>query len=110
MNKMHQPANGLPADPMESIRSHVDALAEAADLWATRDDTKAQPEVTRAGHAAVDSIDGLVRDLYAMRNRLIDEIRQSQRAADVRIDALLAKSRATVTRVDALLARHSARA
>jgi hypothetical protein len=72
----------------------VDTLDAALTLWATRDDTKPQPDVRRAANAAIDTIDALLRDLYLLRGRLTGEIRAADDAAGARADALLARRRA----------------
>jgi hypothetical protein len=41
----------------------------------------------------MDAIDGMLRDLYALRARLTDEIRASDDATAARADALLARMR-----------------
>ena len=45
------------------------------------DDSKAQPEVRRAANTAMDEIDAMLRELHALRARLISEIRASDDAA-----------------------------
>jgi hypothetical protein len=74
-------------------RGQLAALETALELWAERDNTIPQPEVTRAGHAAVEAIDALTCELYSLRQRLIVEIRASGNAAIARTDALLARLR-----------------
>jgi hypothetical protein len=66
-------------------------LYAALDRWGTRDDTRAQPEVRRAANDAMDAIDAMVRELYAMRSRLVSEMRASDDATGRRVDALLAE-------------------
>jgi hypothetical protein len=68
-------------------------LATALGQWARRDDSKAQPEVTRAGHAAVEAIDAMLAELHRARQQLVAEIRQAQDAAAARVDAMLARLR-----------------
>jgi hypothetical protein len=68
-------------------------LAIALAQWETRDDGKAQPEVRRAANTAMDTIDAMLRDLHAMRSRLVGEIRQADDASAARADAMLAKAR-----------------
>ena len=75
------------------LRGHLAALEAALELWAERDDAIPQPEVTRAGHAAVDAIDALTRELFQIRQRLVGEIRVSQDAGAARADALVARLR-----------------
>jgi hypothetical protein len=71
----------------------LDALGAALALWATRDDSKAQPEVTRAGHAAVEAIDAMLGELHRARQQLVGEIREHQDTGLARADALLARYR-----------------
>jgi hypothetical protein len=68
-------------------------LAAALATWATRDDSKAQPEVREAANTAVDAIDGMLRELHKARAALVSEIRDSDDAAEVRARALLARLR-----------------
>jgi hypothetical protein len=67
----------------------IDALTAALTTWAARDDATAQPEVRRAGTAAVTATDRLIASLHAMRLNLVSEIRRSDDAAAIRVDALL---------------------
>jgi hypothetical protein len=62
------------------LQSHLNDLDAALALWEDRDDTKPQPHVRQAANTAMDAIDAMVRDLYAMRSRLIGEIRASDEA------------------------------
>jgi hypothetical protein len=73
------------------LRDHLGVLDVALATWATRDNDKAQPEVTRAGHAAVEAIDAMLAGLHRARQQLVIEIRQHQDAGLARVDALLAR-------------------
>lgn len=75
------------------LDDHLGRLDAALVTWATRDDSKAQPEVTRAGHAAVEAIDAMLAELHRARQQLVGEIREHQDAAAARVDALLAQHR-----------------
>lgn len=75
------------------LQSHLNDLDAALAQWETRDDAKAQPEVRRAANTAMDAIDAMMRDLYAMRARLVGEIHDADDATAARVDALLASSR-----------------
>ena len=68
-------------------------LAIALGQWEDRDDSKAQPEVRQAANRAMDTIDAMLRDLHAMRSRLVSEIRVSDDATAARVDATLARMR-----------------
>jgi len=76
-----------------SLQSHVDRLTDALCVWDGRDDTKPQSGVRAAANVAVDSIDALLRELHAMRQDLITDIRRSDDAHDARVDALLNRLR-----------------
>ncbi len=72
---------------------HLGRLDAALVTWGTRDDSKAQPEVTRAGHAAVEAIDAMLAELHRARQQLVGEIREHQDVGLARADALLARYR-----------------
>jgi hypothetical protein len=78
-------------DPLESARPHIEALSAFLNLWIQRDDSRAQPDIRRAGSGAVEAIDALTRELYALRSRLVGEIHASDDATAARVDALLAE-------------------
>ncbi len=91
------------------VQSSLNTLAAALDLWAARDDTRPQPEVRRAANTAMDQIDAMVRELYAMRSRLVTEMRASDDATAARVDAMLARDQAAaqVTEDDFVQDRHA---
>jgi hypothetical protein len=72
---------------------HLGRLDAALVTWGTRDDSKAQPEVTRAGNAAIDAIDAMLAELHRARSQLVTEYREAEDAAIARTDALLARLR-----------------
>jgi hypothetical protein len=80
-------------DRTYDLLCHLNDLDAALAQWEGRDDTKPQPEVRRAANTAMDAMDGMLRDLYAMRSRLAGEIRDSDDAAAARADAMLARWR-----------------
>jgi hypothetical protein len=82
----------LPGVPGSIARSNG-VLATALGQWARRDDSKAQPEVTRAGHTAVEAIDAMLAELHRARQQLVGEIREHQDAGLARVDELLARYR-----------------
>jgi hypothetical protein len=84
---------GVDPDPLARLDGHLGALGAALAVWATRDDSKAQPEGTRAGHVAVEAIDAMLAELRRARQQLGTEIRQAQDAAAARVDAMLARRR-----------------
>ena len=71
------------------LEDRAGELADALALWAGRDDSRAQPEVTRAGHVAVEGIDTMLAALHQARSQLVGEIPVSQDAAAARVDELL---------------------
>jgi hypothetical protein len=75
------------------LENLVAVLADSLALWATRDDTKPQPEVRRAANTAGDAIDAMMHELYLARQRLGGEMRDSDDAAMARAAALLASRR-----------------
>jgi len=50
-------------------------------------------EAIRAGHAAIEVIDQIIRDLHTLRGQLVTELRADEDATAARIDAMLAESR-----------------
>jgi hypothetical protein len=51
------------------------------------------PEAIKAGHAAIEAIDELTRQLYALRSQLGGELRQDSDIRAVRVDAMIARFR-----------------
>ena len=76
------------------LQRHVDRLEDALTVWASRDETRPQAGVRQAANIAVESIDALLRELYALRNGLLTEVRQADDVANARVDAMLARRRA----------------
>jgi len=74
---------------VSALEAATTSLAITLGHWETRDDTRPQPEVRRAANTAMDAIDAMVRELYAMRSRLVTEIRASDDATGARVDRLL---------------------
>jgi hypothetical protein len=68
----------------------ADVLTGALATWATRDDSKAQPDVRESANAAIGAIDAMLADLHAARSALVAEIRVSDDATTARVDAMLA--------------------
>ena len=77
--------------PLSAIRAHLDDLGAWLAIWLARDDSKPQPEIRRAANTAMDAIDAMLRELHALRSRLVGEIRDSDDASAARADALLAR-------------------
>jgi hypothetical protein len=80
-----------PYDVHAKLEDPMGVLAIALARWDGRDDSTAQPEVRRAANMAIDAIDGMLRDLYVMRSRLVAEVRAADDATAARVDALLAE-------------------
>jgi hypothetical protein len=89
---------GSPEDVPGRLGDHLGVLGAALVTWGTRDDSMAQPEVTRAGHTAVEVIDAMLAELHRARQQLVDEIREHQDAELARVDAMLAELRAAKDR------------
>jgi hypothetical protein len=78
---------------LPALRGHLGELEAALALWATRDDSKPQPDVRQAANDAVDAIDGALRELHGLRSRLLGEIRTSDDATTQRASELLRRLR-----------------
>jgi hypothetical protein len=78
---------------LDALRGHLGELETALALSATRDDTKAQPDVRQAANDAMDAVDAALRELHGIRALLVGEIRASDDATAARADALLARVR-----------------
>ena len=79
-----------PYDVYAKLEDPMGVLSLALGQWEDRDDSKAQPAVRRAANEAMDTIDAMLAELYAMRSRLVSEIRASDDATGARVDAMLA--------------------
>lgn len=64
-------------DPTASLCDRTSVLCTALAQWADRDKERDKTAARRAGSSAVDAIDALLRDLYLLRGRLVQEIRQA---------------------------------
>jgi hypothetical protein len=73
--------------PLSALRSRVDDLGTWLAIWENR--TKPDAHARRCAADAVDAIDGALRSLYNVRQRLISEIRQADDATAARADELL---------------------
>jgi len=65
------------SDPTTSLRDRTGVLSVALAQWADGHAAQDQAAAMRAASAAVDAIDALLRDLYLLRGRLVQEIRQA---------------------------------
>jgi hypothetical protein len=75
---------------VEDLTGHLCAAGYGLALWAAGDDSGPDPAARLAANAAMDEIDVMLRELHALRSRLLDEIRDSDDATAARVDALLA--------------------
>ena len=65
------------SDPMTSLRDRTGVLGAALEQWADRASAVDKAAARHAASTVVDAIDALLRDLYLLRGRLIQEIRQA---------------------------------
>jgi hypothetical protein len=68
------------SDPMTSLRDRTGVLGVALGQWADQGTAQDKAAARRAASAAVDAIDALLRDLYLLRGRLVQEMRQAHGA------------------------------
>jgi hypothetical protein len=73
------------SDPMTSLRDRTGVLGAALTQWAERDTAQDTAAARRAASAAVDAVDALLRDLYLLRGRLVQEVRQADGTARRRV-------------------------
>ncbi len=69
------------SDPVASLRDNAGILSAALEQWADQTTAPDKAAARRAASTAVDAIDTLLRDLYLLRGRLVQEVRQSDNAA-----------------------------
>ena len=65
------------SDPVTSLRDRTGVLGVALTQWADADAAQDKAAARRAASATIDAIDALLRDLYLLRGRLVQEIRQA---------------------------------
>lgn len=82
-----------PYDVYAKLEDPTGVLSVALVQWEERDDSVPQPGVRQAANTAMDAIDTMLRELHAMRERLVGEIRTSDDATAARVDAMLARCR-----------------
>ncbi len=73
------------SDPIANLRDSTGVLGVALVQWADRNSAPDNAAARRAGAAAVDAIDAMLRDLFVLRGRLVQEIRQADGAAGGRV-------------------------
>jgi hypothetical protein len=76
------------------LEGEARTLAQALRTWTSRDEAKAQPGVRGSATTAVGAIDGMLRQLYQLRQQLVGEMRRFDDATVSRVDAMLAALRA----------------
>jgi hypothetical protein len=74
--------------PLSALRNNVENLGAWIAIWEARSEPDAHAR--RCANDAIDAIDTMLRDLYTVRARLVDEIRASDDATAIRADKLLA--------------------
>lgn len=78
------------ASESTAIRDAADDIGTCLALWAMHDDSRPCPDERRAANEAMDAIDRALRELHALRARLVSDIRRSDDAHAARVDAYLA--------------------
>jgi len=66
---------GVMSDPVATVRERTGVLSAALEQWADQATAPDKATARRAASTAVDAIDALLRDLYLLRGRLVQEIR-----------------------------------
>lgn len=74
--------------PLSALRDNAENLGVWIAIWEARREPDAHAR--RCAADAVDAIDAMLRDLYTIRQLLISEVQQADRATAARVDALLA--------------------
>jgi hypothetical protein len=69
------------SDFTASLRDSTGVLGVALVQWADRNTAPDKAAARRAGTTAVDAIDAILRDLFVLRGRLVQEMRQADGAA-----------------------------
>ena len=73
------------SDAIANLRDSTGVLGVALAQWADRGTAKDKAAAGRAGATAVDEIDAMLRNLFMLRGRLVQEIRQADNAARRRV-------------------------
>ena len=80
---------GNPYDAsLSALRGHVENTAAWLAIWEARNEPDAHAR--RCASDAIDAIDGAIKELHQIRQLLISEVQQADRATAARVDALLA--------------------
>ncbi len=73
------------SDPTASLQDRTGVLCAALMQWSDGDSAAGKAAARRAGSTAIDAIDALLRDLYALRGRLVRQVRQMDTVAGHRV-------------------------
>ena len=73
------------SDLTTSLHDRIGVLCAALAQWAERDTAQGTADARRVGSTAVDAIDAVLRDLYLLRGRLVQEARQADVSARRRV-------------------------
>jgi len=90
---MTDASDRIPWDVGARLQEPLDDLARSLHLWYGRDESRPQAHVRRAANKAVDAMDGMLRELYLMRARLVSEVREFDDLAMVRSGEMLERAR-----------------
>ena len=75
---------------LSALRNNAEDLAIRIAIWEGRREPDAHAR--RCASDAVDAIDGAIKELHQIRQQLISEVQQADRATAARVDALLART------------------
>jgi hypothetical protein len=87
------PEHRVIGDATGRLDGHLGVLGVALAQWMARDDSRPDAPARRAASAAIDTVDAMLRELHALRSRLVGEVRASDDLTAARADALLARLR-----------------
>jgi hypothetical protein len=76
-----------------ALEDEAGLLGVCLAQWAYRDEAADRAAARRAANTAMDTIDGMLRRLHAVRAALVSEIREADDATAARAGALLAERR-----------------
>lgn len=82
------------AEASANLLGYAEDIAASLALWSMRDGNEGTLEQREAASAAMTAIDGLERRLFAVRSRLVGEMRDYDDETGRRVDAMLAEMRA----------------
>ena len=73
------------SDPVASLHERVGVVTAALEKWTGQAAAPDQAAARQAASTALDAIDALLRDLFLLRGRLVQEIRRSGGAASSQV-------------------------